>query len=346
MQTIQPQTKPSDCNSMIGCSEAMLDIFDQIGRVAATDATVLILGESGTGKELVARAIHDRSNRSEGPYSAINMAAVPKTLVESELFGHTKGSFTGAGTDRPGRFEACHGGTLFIDEIGDLELTSQAKLLRVLEDHRITPIGSNDGKQVDVRVLAATSRNLDQMIGDGSFREDLYYRLNVVALRIPPLRQRQGDIPLLARHFLEMSCWTNHRELLGPDAELWRFLQNYQWPGNVRQLRNCIESMVVLAKGPTLTIDDLPAMVRRAPDASRSFFEIPEGYTLADIERVVVGQTLRHFSGRRTEAAESLGISIRTLQRKLKRWETDDAGLNLSEGVYCASDRYAFATSG
>ncbi len=345
MQSTQQQ-HANRCNfsSMIGRSEVMLDIFDQIERVAGTDATVLITGESGTGKELVARAIHDYSNRAEGPYSAINMAAVPETLVESELFGHTKGSFTGAGTDRPGRFEACNGGTLFVDEIGDLELTSQAKLLRVLEDHRITPIGSNDTKQVDVRVLAATSRNLTEMVREGKFREDLYYRLNVVALWLAPLRNRREDIPLLVRHFLEESCQANHRELCEPDEQLWQFLETYHWPGNIRQLRNCVESMVVLGKDSTLTVDDLPAMVRSAPRDPESLFKIPRGYTLEDIERVVVRQTLRRFGGKRTEAARSLGISVRTLQRKLKRWEGDEEFEGANE-AFSGNGHQAFATS-
>ena len=340
MQSIQQrETRQSNLDSMIGRSDCMLAVFDQIERVAATEATVLITGESGTGKELVARAIHDHSGRHSGPYSAINMAAVPETLVESELFGHTKGSFTGAGTDRCGRFEACDSGTLFIDEIGDLQLTSQAKLLRVLEDRRITPIGSNHGKEVDVRMIAATSRNLEAMVADGKFREDLYYRLNVVAIWLPPLRNRRDDIPVLVRHFLAESCQANHREPCEPDEQLWRFLATYHWPGNVRQLRNCIESMVVLSHSNLLTVDDLPAMVRNAQADSESQLKIPKGFTLEDIERVVVRQTLRRFGGKRTEAARSLGISVRTLQRKLKRWESDDTAEDLGAG----SDNCAFA---
>ncbi len=344
MQSIQqPARRESHLGSMIGCSESMLTVFGQIKRVAATDATVLIMGESGTGKELAARAIHDCSDRSDGPYAAINMAAIPETLVESELFGHAKGSFTGAGTARCGRFEACDGGTLFIDEIGDLELTSQAKLLRVLEDGRVTPIGCNDSKQVQVRVLAATSRNLEEMVAEGTFREDLYYRLNVVAIRLPPLRSRPEEIPVLVRHFLKQSCEANQRPSCEPDEELWQFFQMYHWPGNVRQLRNCIESMVVLARSTTLTVDDLPAMVRTAPGKSQTPFKIPKGFTLDEIERVVVRETLRRFGGKRTETARSLGISVRTLQRKLKRWENHQVGRE--DGVERASANPPLATS-
>ena len=324
VQAIQ-QRETGECRfgSMIGRSASMLAVFDQIDRVAATNATVLIIGESGTGKELVARAIYDCSGRRNGPYSVMNMAAVPETLVESELFGHTRGSFTDAGASRCGRFEACDGGTLFIDEIGDLKMSSQAKLLRVLEDRRITPIGSNHSKAVDVRMIAATSRNLDRMMAEGKFREDLYYRLNVVAIWLPPLRNRRDDIPALVRHFLAASVAANRRPPCELDEGLWWFLETYHWPGNVRQLRNCIESMVVLARSPTLTVDDLPAMVRTAPPTPDAQFKIPKGFTLEDIERVVVRQTLCRSGGKRTEAARCLGMSVRTLQRKLKRWQSD-----------------------
>lgn len=326
MQAIQ-QRETVECSfgSMIGRSASMLGVFDQIDRVAATNATVLITGESGTGKELVARAIYDCSGRRNGAYSVMSMAAVPETLVESELFGHTKGSFTGAGASRCGRFEACDGGTLFIDEIGDLELPSQVKLLRVLEDRRITPIGSNHSKAVDVRMIAATSRNLDRMVAEGRFREDLYYRLNVVAIGLPPLRNRQDDIPALVRHFLAESLAANQRPPCEIDEPLWRFLETYRWPGNVRQLRNCVESMVVLARSPILSVDDLPAMVRTASPGPDSQFRIPEGFTLEAIERVLVRQTLCRLGGKRTATARCLGMSVRTLQRKLERWQSDES---------------------
>jgi DNA-binding NtrC family response regulator len=323
VQLLEEQVNQGGMQTIIGGSDAMLAVFDQIRRVAETDATVLITGESGTGKELVAEAIHQNSSRRNGPYTAVNMAAVPETLVESELFGHVKGAFTGAATDRAGRFEAANSGTLFVDEIGDLELTSQAKLLRVLEDHQVTPIGTNESKQVDVRVIAATSRNLEKLVAEGQFREDLYYRLNVVAIGLPPLRKRREDIRLLAEHFLEEACRANGRPPCAPDADLWRFLESYDWPGNVRQLRNCIESMVVLSRSSTLTVEDLPAMVRNGKPANEPHFEIPKGFTLEDVEKVAIRQTLGRFGGNRTQAAQSLGISVRTLQRKLKRWQND-----------------------
>lgn len=317
-------TREATFEHIVGRSDVILTVFDQIQRVAETDATALITGESGTGKELVAEAIHYASTRREGPYIAVNMAAVPDTLVESELFGHVKGAFTGAAADRAGRFEAANGGTIFVDEIGDLELTSQAKLLRVLEDHQITPIGTNVSRRVDVRVIAATSRHLERMVAEGKFREDLYYRLNVVAIALPPLRKRREDILLLVEHFLDEACRVNNRPSCHPNAELLRFLESYDWPGNVRQLRNCIESMVVLARSTTLTVDDLPAMVRNGKPNSEPHFEIPKGFTLEDVERIAIRQTLGRFAGNRTQAAQSLGISVRTLQRKLKRWQADN----------------------
>ena len=323
MQLLEERVDQSRFDNLIGGSDAMHAVFDQIRRVAITDATVLITGESGTGKELVAEAIHNHSGRREGPYVAVNMAAIPETLVESELFGHAKGAFTGAATDRAGRFEAANGGTIFVDEIGDLELTSQAKLLRVLEDHHITAIGTNESKPVDVRVIAATSRQLEKMVADGAFREDLYYRLNVVAVALPPLRKRREDIRVLTDFFLQEACRANGRPLCAPDAELWRFLESYDWPGNVRQLRNCVESMVVLARSPVLTVDDLPSMVRNGKPSSDPHFEIPKGFTLEEVEKVAIRQTLGRFGGNRTQAAQSLGISVRTLQRKLKRWQSD-----------------------
>jgi DNA-binding NtrC family response regulator len=247
------------------------------------------------------------------------MAAVPEHLVESELFGHVKGAFTGATESRIGRFEAANGGTLFIDEIGDFKLESQAKLLRVLENHTVTPIGSNDDREVNVRVVAATSRNLEQMVKDKEFREDLYYRLNVVNLRLPPLRERREDIPLLLAHFLERICAETNRDVLGLSPALKAFLETHDWPGNVRQLRNCLESMIVLARGDTLTMDDLPSMIEN-DTSTTDHVAIPEGTKLEELEREAVEQALERHDGNRTHAAKSLGISVRTLQRKLKSW--------------------------
>src|SRR5437773_2118020 len=232
---------------MIGSSRTILEVFEQARMAAQADCTVLVTGESGTGKELVAEALHHNSPRRHGPFMTVNMAAVPEHLVESELFGHVKGAFTGALAARTGRFEAAHGGTLFIDEIGDFALASQAKLLRVLENHVVTPVGSNDDKQVDVRAIAATSRRLEDMVKNGGFREDLYYRLNVVTIHLPALRERREDIPLLAAHFLKIFCGNHGKPEPEMDPALMDFLENFSWPGNVRQLRNVIENMVVLA---------------------------------------------------------------------------------------------------
>lgn len=304
---------------IVGQSKAMLEIFKFARRAAATESTVLITGESGTGKELIAEAIHQNSPRKDGPFVTVNMAVVPEHLVESELFGHTKGAFTGATESRVGRFETASGGTIFVDEIGDFKLESQAKLLRVLENHTVTPIGSNDDRAVNVRVVAATSRNLDQMVRNERFREDLYYRLNVVNLQLPPLRERREDIPLLIGHFVRELSEAAHRPIPRVQPELKEYLVTHDWPGNVRQLRNCLESMIVLASDDELTLDDLPPIIENG-FATTDHVSIPPNTTLNDLERQAVEQALDQHDGNRTHAAESLGISVRTLQRKLKTW--------------------------
>ena len=308
---------------IITCSDLMLPVFDQTSRAAGVDSTVLITGESGTGKELIAEAIHQNSPRRDEPFVIVNMAAVPENLIESELFGHVAGAFTGSTGTRIGRFEAADRGTLFIDEIGDLVPECQAKLLRVLENHSVTPVGSNEDRSPDVRVIAATNRNLEKMVRDGEFREELYYRLNVVSIALPPLRDRPEDIGSLVHHFLDELSEAYDRPSPVPDPELMSFLESYHWPGNVRQLRNCVESMFVLADSPALTMADLPETIctEKQPDTAR--LDVPEGFTLDDVERAVVCQTLDRCRGNRTRAARSLGISVRTLQRRLKRWEKD-----------------------
>ncbi len=312
---------------LIGHSAAMLEVFEHARRAAMTHSTVLITGESGTGKELIAEAIHQNSLRREGPFITVNMAAVPEHLVESELFGHVKGAFTGATDSRIGRFESANGGTIFIDEIGDFAWESQAKLLRVLENRTVTPIGSNNNREVDVRVVAATSRNLEAMVREGDFREDLYYRLNVVNLKLPPLRERRDDIPLLIQHILSELRQDIGKPNLVMDRELRSFLETYVWPGNVRQLRNALESMVVLASENELTMADLPATLHNAPNATNSL-TLPPGMSLEHLEREAIQQALAQHDGNRTHAAADLGISVRTLQRKLKAWgmEHDDDG--------------------
>ncbi len=312
--------QPTRFGALWGVSRSMQTVYEQIRRVAQTQATVLIVGESGTGKELVAAAIHEHSPRRRGPFSTINMAAVPETLVESELFGHVKGAFTGAGHDRAGWFQATGGGTLFIDEIGDLQLTSQAKLLRVLDNHRITPVGGNESRKIDVRVLTATNQPLESLVAENRFREDLYYRLNVLSIKLPPLRERREDIPLLTTCFFEEIAATYGQPPPELSDELKQFLLDYDWPGNVRQLRNAIESMMVLADSGVLTVDDLPPTVQGDSVGHESAFEVPDDLTLEEIEKTAILQSLDRCRGNRTQAARCLAISVRTLQRKLKQW--------------------------
>jgi DNA-binding NtrC family response regulator len=287
------------------------------------DATVLILGENGTGKELVAQALHHNSPRKKQPFVAVNCAAVPATLVESELFGHVKGAFTGATDRRIGRFEQADGGTLFIDEIGDFELGLQAKLLRVLETLTFTPVGGHEDKKVDVRVIAATSRDVPKMVHEGAFREDLYYRLNVVQVKLPALRERTDDIPLLVDHFLrelsEKKGITPHRVSL----EVMRLFMSYRWPGNVRELRNKLESMMIMAEGEVLTERDVPAEIVASSQPGGSPKEIPSNLTMEELEKLAITKALDQCEGNRTHAAERLDISVRTLQRKLRQYELE-----------------------
>jgi len=310
---------------IVGRSQAMLEVFDQTRRAALTESTVLILGESGTGKELIAEAIHKNSRRQGTPFVPVNMAAIPETLVESELFGHVKGAFTDATIDRIGRFEAANGGTIFIDEIGDFPVPSQAKLLRVLENRTVTPVGSNEDRGVDVRVVAATSRNLQHKVATGQFRADLYYRLNVLAIHLPPLRDRREDIPLLVAVFIHYLCQANRVPALDIDPQLMSYLEQHPWPGNVRQLRNCLESMVVMARRPVLTLADLPQCFTRPfwpPGNDDGVEQVPMGdRSLEDLQRDVIVQTLKQHEGNRTQTAKALGISLRTLQRRLTKWQ-------------------------
>lgn len=305
---------------LLGDSPAMQRVRDQILRAAATDSTVLILGESGTGKELVAEAVHAHSNRARRPLVTVNMAAIPETLVESELFGHVKGAFTGAATDRVGRFEEADRGTLFIDEIGDFPLASQAKLLRVLETRVVRRIGAETERSIDVRLLAATSRNLRQMIDERRFREDLYYRLNVITIELPALRERREDIPQLIDAFVESIAETLKRPAPAIDPVVYGALCGYSWPGNIRELRNSLESMIVMAPRDKLTPADLPQNLSGTltDDLVRGTNE--EELRLDSLEKSVILQTLKKCDGNRTRAAEALGISVRTLQRRLKVW--------------------------
>ncbi len=310
-------------DQIVGQSRQMKEVFAKIQKTAPVDSTVLILGESGTGKELVAQALHHNSPRKKGPFVAVNCAAVPATLVESELFGHVRGAFTGATDRRIGRFEQADGGTLFIDEIGDFELGLQAKLLRVLEAFTVTPVGGHEDRKVNVRVVAATSRDIREMVKEGTFREDLFYRLNVVQISLPPLRERTDDIPLLVEHFIREIQQQKHTEPKRVSAEVMRRFHQYPWPGNVRELRNALESMMVLAEGDVLTEKDLPERLCEGQSTAVSSGDLPAGLTMEELERMAITRVLDECQGNRTHASDRLGISVRTLQRKLRQYEQE-----------------------
>ncbi|HEV2295750.1 MAG TPA: sigma-54 dependent transcriptional regulator [Tepidisphaeraceae bacterium] len=310
-------------DQIVGQSKEMKDVFAKIQRAAPVDSTVLVLGESGTGKELVAQALHHNSTRKKGPFVAVNCAAVPATLVESELFGHVRGAFTGATDKRMGRFEQADGGTLFIDEIGDFEIGLQSKLLRVLETLTVTPVGGHEDRKVNVRVLAATSRDIRKMVEQGTFREDLFYRLNVVTITLPPLRDRPDDVAILVEHFLKDISANKHTAPKKVSPEVMRRFQQYRWPGNVRELRNTLESMMVLAEGDLLTERDLPERIAEASQQVTAPKEIPTGLTMEELEKLAITKALDQCAGNRTHAANRLGISVRTLQRKLRQYELE-----------------------
>ncbi|MEI8096191.1 MAG: sigma-54 dependent transcriptional regulator [Spirochaetales bacterium] len=300
---------------LIGKSAPMQRVYELISQVAATRASVLITGESGVGKELVADAIHNLSDRRGGPFIKTHCAALSETLLESELFGHEKGSFTGAVGQKKGRFELAHTGTIFLDEIGEINPSVQVKLLRVLQERSFERVGGEKPLDVDVRVIAATNRDLKKEIAAGRFREDLYYRLNIVNIHIPPLRERKDDIPLLTATFLSELAAENNRTIEGIDTKARIALSNYSWPGNVRELRNCIESAVVLSKGTIVTLEDLPPQVRSAEDGN--IIKLDIGITMDQAEREIIRQTLIHYKGNKSRSAEVLGIGRKTLHRKL-----------------------------
>jgi two-component system, NtrC family, response regulator HydG len=306
---------------MIGASPSWRRMLTLVEQVADSSATILIQGESGTGKELVARSIHERSARHSGPFVAVNCAALPETLLESELFGYEKGAFTGAGSRKEGRFDLANGGTLFLDEVADLSLVTQPKILRVLQEGEFERLGGTRTLQVDVRILAATNQDLSEMVKDKRFREDLYYRLNVITVRVPPLRERPEDIRVLAQHYLRIYAAKNGRKLDGFTAEAIERLESYAWPGNVRELENLIERTVLLARKDRIDAEDLPeevAGVKRPPrDAILGLVGIP----LAEIEQRLLDETLRITGGNKTQAAKLLGIDVRTVARKLERRE-------------------------
>jgi two-component system response regulator HydG len=309
---------------VIGSSSQMHDVIDRLKRIAPTDASVLIQGETGTGKELVAQAIHQNSPRKNKPFVALNCAALSEHILESELFGHVRGAFTDASTDRVGKFEFAHGGTLFLDEVGDMPLATQIKLLRVLESGEIIRVGSNEGIQVNVRILSATNSNLEDSIAAGTFRSDLYHRLKVVTINLPRLAERSQDIPLLIEHFVKQFAKRHHKSVKSMSASARRKLLAFEWPGNVRQLRNVVESMVVVDYDGVLDLDDLPSELSDLSEAPQppttgSLAELT-GKPLAEIERLFIAETLKHTGGNRESAAEMLGIGQRTLYRKIKEY--------------------------
>lgn len=302
-------------SSIVGKSQAMQKVFDLVRKVAPTKANVLITGESGVGKELVADALHNLSPRANKPFIKVHCAALAESLLESELFGHEKGSFTGAANRKKGRFELANEGSLFLDEIGEINQGVQIKILRVLQEKKFERVGGESTLEVDVRLIAATNRDLKEEIAKGSFREDLYYRLNVVNIHVPPLRERREDIPLLALAFLNEFAQDNAKDIQGFDPKARAALYAYSWPGNVRELRNCIESAVVLASGGLIGPDDLPPGIRSASEDS--VIRIEPGSSLANAERIIIRETLAKHGGNKSKTADILGISRKTLYQKL-----------------------------
>ena len=309
-----------DFDHLVGISDSMQQVFAMVRRVAASEATVLIGGESGTGKELIARAIHNGSDRVDGPFVPVNCAAIPRELLESELFGHTKGSFTGAVKDRIGKFEMADGGTLFLDEIGEMPLDLQPKLLRALQEMEIEPVGAGVVRKVDVRVVAASNRDLEAAIGEQKFREDLYYRLSVIPIELPAVRFRQNDIPVLVRHFLDRFSPDTRIEISDDALDA---LNSYDWPGNVRELENAIEQMVILRHEDRIEVKDLPVKIRSEKVAGKSSVVnlSAEGYPLAELEKEAVLQALQMSGWNQTRAAELLCIPRHTLLYRLEKYD-------------------------
>jgi DNA-binding NtrC family response regulator len=320
--------------NILGESPVLREVLDTIKQVAPSSANVLIEGESGTGKELAAHAIHNLSRRNKAKFIAVHCAALSPQLLESELFGHEKGAFTGASERRIGRFEQASGGTIFLDEVGEIDPSTQVKLLRIMsEQHAFERVGGNQTLHADVRVVAATNKNLETLVRDGKFRDDLFFRLNVVRVTMPALRERKEDIPLLLRSFLRHFCKTNDKPLLEPTAETMNALLTYNWPGNVRELRTAIEHAVVMATGPKITVRDLPGAVRQAAgtslprgiSATKAFGEKASPLDLHETERKLILQALATTNGNVTAAAKKLGISRRTLHRKINEMNAERA---------------------
>jgi DNA-binding NtrC family response regulator len=312
-------------DELLGASPAMKEVYDLLERVAESESTVLVSGESGTGKELVARALHRRSKRSAGSFVAINCAAMPEQLLESELFGHTKGAFTDARTARPGLFVQAKGGTIFLDEIGDMPLGLQPKLLRALQERTVRPVGGDVEIPIDVRVVAASNRDLETAIEERKFREDLYYRINVIHVELPPLRARGADVLLLAKHYLEHFAAQSQKDVRSLDPEAAEKLSSYAWPGNVRELANCMERAVALTRGEAVTISDLPEKIRnyRTSHVLVAATDPSELVPLEEVEKRYILRVLEAVGGNKTLAAQVLGLDRKTLYRKLDRYGSE-----------------------
>lgn len=312
--------------NIIGQSPAMQAVFERTRRAVRVTSTVLILGESGTGKELIARHIHFAGPRQKKPFVVVNCAAIPDNLIESELFGHVKGAFTGADTSRAGKLEAAHGGTIFLDEIGDMALESQAKLLRVLQDGQVERVGSNEPRQVDVRTIVATNRDLRKAVDDGAFREDLYFRLEVLPITLPPLRERLEDLSLLVNHFRTKLAGKLGMPAPKVSSDVIEAFKRYRWPGNVRELENTLEQLFILCDKETLAPGDLPEKFQGPAPESGDFSLPPGGIVLEDLEQALIRQALERTGGRIKDAAELLGLSYKTLQYRLKKHDIDRKG--------------------
>ncbi|HEX6861826.1 MAG TPA: sigma-54 dependent transcriptional regulator [Thermoanaerobaculia bacterium] len=315
-----------DFRGLIGTDPKLLKLLELIARVAPTDASVLITGESGTGKELVAEALHGNSRRKGGPFVKVNLGGISSTLFESEMFGHVKGAFTDARADRKGRFELADGGTIFLDEIGEIDPPSQVKLLRVLQDRSYEVLGSSHTRTVDVRVISATNRDLAELVEKGQFREDLLYRLNLIAVRLPPLRERRGDIPLLARHFLDLCAKTYRRNPVAITDRAVAWLQDQPWPGNIRQLKQTIERAVLVLDGDRLDVTDFVALSGlEARETARGGTALPSpgSMTLDEMEKAMIVKCMRHYEGNITRVAEALGLSRAALYRRFEKYGLD-----------------------
>ncbi len=314
-KNVQPEKAST---AILGKSPAMEELLEMISYVAPTEATVLITGESGTGKELVAAELHHNSARSNGPFVKVNCAALAESLLESELFGHEKGAFTGADKQRNGKFVQAGGGTLFLDEIGETSQAMQVKMLRVLQEHELQRVGGEETIETDTRIIAATNRDLEQEVREGNFREDLYYRLNVVTVPVPPLRDRKEDIPLLVDHFVRKFSEKNRREVAGVTSECMALLSSYSWPGNVRELENAVERGVILMRGEYLTEKSLPLPIQKQQQTNGEEETHPS--SLQAQEKILILKTLEETGGNKSEAARRLGITRKTLQNKLQKY--------------------------